>query len=201
MFLIHKNEPYYFTVAKNKVKTPKVKWAWEDRAIRKISEKLREYILLDEQNLCCAYCQKEIDASKYCSNIDHFKTRNLFPELTLEYNNLLVSCNTKNRCSSSKDSQTSILKTREDYKKIVNPVSDNPDEYFDYLATGEIIGKNEKAQFTIELFNLKDTSLTQCRLEVAKVLVSIDLSVEEICDILPDYHSFIKNIYPKLRVL
>ena len=201
MFQIHKNEPKYFTLAKAKVKQPKIKSAWEDNHISAIREKLRGDILLEEQNLLCAYCQKEIDSHKDFSNIDHFKTRNLFPELTLEYHNLLVSCNTKNRCSSSKDSKKSILKTREDYDNIVNPTSENPDDYFDYLPTGEIVAKNKKAKFTIELFNLEDKSLSQCRLQVAKSLIDIDLSIEDICDIFPDYHNFIKIIYPKLKEL
>ena len=101
---IIKDELDYFTSAKSKVALPKTKGAWEDKAISEIRAKLREDMLLEEQSLLCAYCEKEIDENSTSSNIDHFKTRNLFPELTLEYSNLLVSCNTKERCSNFKDS-------------------------------------------------------------------------------------------------
>ena len=102
MYQISKNEPNYFTQAKSNISLPRVSSAWEDVNISDIRGQLRKDILVEEQNLLCAYCEKEIDDSSKKSNIDHFKTRNLFPEETLNYNNLLVSCNTHNRCSSSR---------------------------------------------------------------------------------------------------
>jgi len=196
---IIKNEPSYFTTAKTKVKLPKTKEAWANEHISKIRFKLRSDILLEEQMLLCAYCEKEIDENPKNSNIDHFKTRNLFPELTLEYSNLLVSCNTEGRCSNFKDTH---IKNREEYKNIVNPIVENPNDFFDYLPTGEIIAKNKKGQFTIDIFNLKDIALTQYRLQIVKSLKCLDnLSLDDIYDIFPDYHSFIENIYPKLKEL
>ena len=193
---IVKNEPSYFTSAKKMVKLPKVKDAWSDENIGKIRYRLREYMLLEEQNLLCAYCEKEIDDNPKNSNIDHFKTRNLFPELTLEYSNLLVSCNVKERCSSFKDIH---IRSREEYANIVNPILENPNDFFDYLTTGEIVAKNEKGQFTIDIFQLNATSLIQCRFQVIKSLEHLDLSLEEIYEIFSDYHSFIENIYPKVK--
>jgi len=211
MFEITKSEPIYFKRAKSKVKLPKIKSAWEDSNISAIRKRLREEILLKEQNLLCAYCEREIDSDRKNSNIDHFKTRNLYPEETLNYNNLLVSCNSQGKsCSSSKDSQKSILKVREDYQNIVNPTLDNPDDYFEYITTGEIIAKDNslKANYTIKLFRLgsiddKDNSLVKSREKIANALKNIpNLSLEEIYSIFGnEYHSFIKAIYPKLGVI
>ena len=196
---ITKDEPSYFSTAKSKVKFFKTKKAWEDEHIAKIRRQLRSDILLEEQMMLCAYCEKEIDESPKNSNIDHFKTRNLFPELTLEYSNLLVSCNTEGRCSNFKDTH---IKSKEDYGNIVNPAFENPNDFFYYLATGEIIAKNEKGQYTIDIFNLQDKSLVQCRLQIVKSLKYLDnLSLDEIYDVFSDYHSFIENIYPKLKEL
>jgi uncharacterized protein (TIGR02646 family) len=197
MFKIAKNEPKYFTVAKSKVKLSKIKSAWDDGHINSTRGKLRADILLDEQSLICAYCEKAIDDNPNCSNIDHFKTRNLFPEETLNYHNLLVSCNSHDRCSSFKDKN---IKYRDDYENIINPVVENPDEYFDYLITGEIVAKNSKAEFTIYIFQLETNALIESRLQVYEALKYIDnLSLDEICEVFPDYHSFIKKIYPKLK--
>ena len=194
---ITKDEPSYFSTAKSKIKLFKTKGAWEDKHIAEIRPKLRSNMLLEEQMLLCAYCEKEIDESSKNSNIDHFKTRNLFPELTFEYSNLLVSCNTKERCSNFKDTH---IKSREEYENIVNPTFENPNDFFDYLLTGEIIARNEKGQLTIDIFNLKDKALTQCRLQIIKSLEHLDdLSLDEIYNVFPDYHSFIQNIYPKLK--
>ena len=199
MFQITKNEPDFFIKAKSKVKLPKISSAWESEEINDIRPQLREYILLEEQSLLCAYCEKEIDDNPRNSNIDHFRLKagHLFPENTLDYNNLLVSCNSHDRCSSFKDKN---IKGKKDYENIVNPVVENPDEYFDYLLTGEIVAKNSKAEFTIYIFQLQSDALIESRLQVYEALKHIDnLSVDEICEVFPNYHSFIKSIYPKLK--
>jgi len=198
MFQIAKSEPDFFTKAKAKVATPLVSNAWSNQELAKIRANLREYILLEEQNLLCAYCEKEIDDNPKNSNIDHYKTRNLFPQETLNYNNLLVSCNSKGRCSDYKDK---YIQTQEEYEQIVNPVDENPKEYFDYLTTGEIVAQNPKAQYTINIFRLDHKTLNEQRLQIAKSLAYIpDLSLDEILDELGnEFCSFIKAVYPKLK--
>lgn len=199
MFQIYKKEPLFFIKAKRKVVLPLVSGAWNSDEIRKIRPLLREHILLKEQNLLCAYCEKEIDDNPINSNIDHFKTRNLFPQKTLDYDNLFVSCNTRGRCSSYKDDN---VKYQGQYDNIVNPVIENPDDFFDYLLTGEIVPKNDKAKFTIEIFYLKHTSLVEERLQIAEALKYScnDLSLDEIYEIFGnEFFSFIKNVYPKLK--
>ncbi len=199
MFKITKNEPDFFIKAKSKVELPKISSAWESEEINDIRPQLREHILLEEQNLLCAYCEKEIDDNPRNSNIDHFRLKagHLFPEKTLNYNNLLVSCNSHDRCSSFKDKN---IKSKDDYENIINPIVENPDEYFDYLITGEIVAKNSKAEFTIYIFQLQSDALIESRLQVYEALKYIDnLSVDEICEVFPNYHSFIKSIYSKLK--
>jgi len=201
MFQVIKNEPKYFEKARKKVKLPKVKSAWEDKNISSIRKDLRKSIL-EEQYSLCIYCEKKISSDKKYSNIDHFKTRNIFPEKSLSYDNLLVSCNTHNRCSSLKDSKKqSIVKTKDDYLKIVDVVVENPDDFFDYLITGEIIALNPKGQFTIDTFNLNDSSLIERRLLIFQSLKYFgNLSLAEIYESFGyNYKSFIKSIYPKLK--
>ena len=205
MFKITKNEPDFFTKAKSKVKIPKVSSAWNDKEIENIRPQLREYILLQEQNLLCAYCEKEIDDNPKNSNIDHFRLKagHLFPEKTLDYNNLLVSCNTSGRCSNYKDKH---IKSKDDYEKIVNSITENPDDFFDYLITGRIIAidNNPKAEFTIDIFQLgrnRNEPLSRQRKEIADALEHIkNLSLDEVYDIFGnEFYSFIKNIYKKLE--
>jgi len=196
---ITKSEPTYFTQAKKKVLLPKVKGAWDDVNISAIRARLRADMLRDEQTSQCAYCGKAIDADSKNSNIDHFKTRDCYPEMTLEYSNLLVSCNTKDRCSTFKDTH---VKSRDEYDNIVNPTIENPNDFLEYLLTGEIVARNTKGQRTIDIFNLRDVSLTQCRLQIMRTLEGItNLPLDEIKDILCEYHCFIEDVYPKLRDL
>ena len=203
MFKITKNEPDFFTEAKSKVKLPKISSAWESEEIKDIRPQLREHILLEEQNLLCVYCEKAIDDNPKNSNIDHFRLKagHLYPEKTLDYSNLLVSCNTKGRCSNYKDKH---IKSKDDYDNIVNPIIDNPDD----LITGRIVAidKNPKAEFTIDIFQLgrdKDEPLSRQRKEIADTLEHIkNLSLDEVYDIFGnEFYSFIKEIYPKINQL
>lgn len=204
MFKIIKSEPNFFKRAKLKVKTIKTSSAWSDKEIETIRPQLREYILLEEQNLLCAYCERTIDDNPKNSNIDHFRLKagHLFPEKTLDYNNLLVSCNTYGRCSNYKDKH---IKNKSEYDNIINPIVENPDEFFDYLLTGEIVAidKNIKAEFTIDIFQLgqkQDEPLSRQRRELAEAIKGVNLSLDEIYDIFGnEFYSFIKNIYKKLE--
>jgi len=205
MFKITKNEPEFFTVAKSNIKLPKSSDAWNNEEIKNIRSQIREYILTEEQNKICIYCEKSIDSDPKNSNIDHFKLKagHLFPEKTLDYANLVVSCNTNNRCSKHKDKH---IKSKDDYANIVNPVIENPDDYFDYLLTGEIIAKdnNQKAEFTIDIFQLgqkQDEPLSRQRKEIARSLMYIsNLSIDEVYTIFNnEFYSFIKSIYPKIK--
>ena len=97
--------------------------------INEIRPNLREHILESEQNWQCAYCESAITAHPAKSEIDHFRLKHLFPELTFNYKNLLVSCKNPDHCASTKDSE---VKSKEVYQKIVNPVDENPNEFFEY---------------------------------------------------------------------
>lgn len=46
--------------------------------------------LLTEQGYICCYCGRRIDYQS--SHIEHFQPRKHYPELALEYTNLLASC-------------------------------------------------------------------------------------------------------------
>ena len=176
MFQIYKIEPTFFIESKKLVKLPFISSAWNEIGKTKTNFKseLREYILLEEQGLRCAYCEQEIESDGDSSNTDHFKTRSLFPKETLNYNNLLVSCKSKVHCENIKDNFGLISA---DYKKIINPVIENPDEFFEYGINGTIIIKDkliqidkDKAKFTIEVFKLDNKSLEIDRQKIGNSL-------------------------------
>lgn len=200
---ISKTEPDYFKNAKLKVILPKVSDAWRDKNITNIRPKLRKDILHEEQNSLCAYCEKKIDAEQTKSNIDHFKKRNLFPEFTLNYYNLLVSCNSKFHCSNKKDN-SSISKTS--YDKIINPVIEDPNDFLDYTFTGDVISKTslntthkKKADFTISIFALNNKSLQQDRKKITSTIQRYKkdhgYQLPELIKVINSYASFIKFIY------
>ena len=158
MLRVTKIEPKFFSDKKRKIKKPKESTAW--RELADIRENLRSYILSKEQSDMCIYCEKKITSNNQKSNIDHYKTRKLYPELTLDYNNLFVSCNHNAHCSSYKDR---LPLTKEDYQNILNPLSIELDNTFGYTSFGEIEPLNKKALFTQDSFNLNHISLVEER--------------------------------------
>ncbi len=190
---IEKIEPVFYTkfIHKNK---PKV---WFDLS-KEIGDKTRKYMLDFEQNNQCAYTEKLIISEN--SHIDHFKKQNFIRQGLFEinifcWNNLLTSCNNEFYGAKYKDK---IIKSTE-YKNLINPVIENPNDYLEYSTTGERLSKNnnKKGQTTINLLNLNDYELVSQRKTVAIQVKSMykEFAVNEIIEFIGKFESFIKGIY------
>lgn len=162
MLNLRKEEPAFFTEKKKRVLNPKQSNGWSE--ISDIRADLRKHMLTTEQSNMCAYCEKIIKDDSTKSLIDHFKVRDHFPDLTLEYTNLFVDCGNKNHCSSIKDQ---IGLKKEDYSKLISPL-DNTEENFSYTMFGEIEALNDNAKFTKDCFALNCISLIEERKNIIK---------------------------------
>lgn len=135
---------------------------WDDmNDYFEIKKELRLYMLIEEQNLFCPYCEGMINTEEEGS-IEHIKPKDRFKDLILEYNNLITSCKSNFSCDNFKGGSWD--------DKFINPVIDNPKEYFSYdLYTGEIIPKEEsgiiyeRAKQTIEMLNLNHNKIKRAR--------------------------------------
>lgn len=169
---------------------------WADSAT--IRPQLREYILEHEQQGCCAYTEIRISGSKGC-HIDHYHTRNLFPDETFNYDNLLVSCNSENYGAKYKDKQ---VKEKADYGKLLNPVTDVPSDYLEYTFMGEMraIGENEYGTQTIKYFNLNERSLVNRRRNAVYCLQSMKggLSEDEMVEAIGEFETMLRQLYKQL---
>ena len=108
--------------------------------------------LLYEQGYICCYCGRRI--YKASSHIEHFKPRQKFPELSLDYSNLLASCpgypeeeDTKALTQFQSPQAHCGQKKGNWYDPhlTVSPLSDNCEKYFRYIASGEILPVNDPA--------------------------------------------------------
>ncbi|MGL5351440.1 MAG: retron system putative HNH endonuclease [Cetobacterium sp.] len=142
---------------------------WDDMNDHyEVKQELREYMLLEEQNFKCPYCESLIyDESE--GNIEHIRPKDKFKELYLDYNNFLTSCRSAYSCDNFKGSKWD--------ENFINPVLENPRDYFTYdLYSGEIIPKSddkmikEKAEKTIEILNLNHNNLKNKRRNFIKML-------------------------------
>ena len=194
MFQVAKNEPKFFIDTKRKVEKPNENSAWSDENIRSIRSELASYIL-KEQNGLCIYCEKIVEDYPNDCHIDHFRKRdsNFFPNKTLNYHNLLISCNSKNRCAKYKDKHIS----KGDYKKFIDPVIENPEDFLEYTFYGELepkefLNKNdkEKAEFTIKILNLNDRGLVE---ERKNIIISLRYLIDELTSLEKIISSGLKN--------
>lgn len=183
------NPPDFFLefVRKTKLKE------WND--VASVREQLREYILQEEQKGCCVYTEIRIQDNKNC-HIDHFRTRNLFPDKTFDYSNMLVACNSENYGAKYKDKQ---IKSKADYTFLINPTVDTPSDYIEYTFTGEMeaIGENQKGIQTINYFNLNEQSLVNRRKRVIKNLGSMKdyLTEDELVAAIGEFETMIRQLY------
>ena len=150
-----KSEPEEFTKYKSKHKI--INW---DSFTTEIKQVLKQYLLKEQENSCCPYCEIEISLEN--SQIEHIKPKNKFPKLLTEYDNLLACCLESKRCGNSKANKWDEL--------FINPITENPEDYFKYdIKTGKIISifkdgeKYEKVKYTINLLNLNDNRLCNIR--------------------------------------
>lgn len=139
---------------------------------------LREYILKEEQNHLCIYCESTISAENDNSHIEHIKPKDTakYPELTFEYTNLVVSCNgnchnlqhdeNKYCCGHIKDNEYSDT-------EFLNPVETrNIREYFEYdIDEGKIKSSLldiSKSKYMIDTLHLNEGRLTVARMNSLK---------------------------------
>ncbi len=147
-------------------------WEGLDAAVR---TNTRKYILEDEQSNQCAYTELPLEYEKNNSHIEHLKRKDsaFFPELTFEWSNLFVSCNSDDFGGKYKDEKYLKGKTKEDNALIINPSLENPNQYFELKNWGELTIKADlqgiaktKAEETIKAFNLNHNSLQDRRREM-----------------------------------
>ena len=209
---VSKKEPAFFSdfIAKEKPNEWKElinKELGEDKGL---GEKIREYILQNEQNHQCAYTEISIDSHKLSSHIDHFKKQSLYNDSIIDWNNLFVSTNNLDYGAKYKDSQISG-KNIGIYELLLNPAIDNPLDFFYYSTTGFISPKSnndnsleyQKAKTTIEYFNLNHKALIEKRKSIYRLVDSyqneLKYDLEAIQSEINMLDSFIEAIYPTLN--
>lgn len=94
----------------------------------------------------CCYCEVNIDEeSKYCE-VEHYLPKKHFPDLVLEWTNLLPSCK---RCNGQKGEH------RTDLEPIIDPTRVNPKDYLG-LRNYRIRPKHQLGKRTIECLDLNN---------------------------------------------
>lgn len=117
----------------------------------------------------CGYCEKKT----HNYEIEHYRPKDekLYPYLSYEWSNLFPVCHACNKSKSNKfpiagkrNEDTDLRDIRKlneiEMPLVLSPEVDFPEEHFDFdIFTGEIIGKTDRANKTIEICELNSKDL------------------------------------------
>jgi uncharacterized protein (TIGR02646 family) len=116
--------------------------------------------LLAEQGYICCYCMRRI--SEATMEIEHWKPESKYPELQINYKNLLASCS-GNR--GTRRSNQHCNPRKGDVEITINPAdSKNCEIYIKYSSTGKISSDNATIDYELnEVLNLNFQTLKENR--------------------------------------
>jgi len=107
-----------------------------------------------EQCFLCAYCCKAISGEKSDTMNEHVEAQSIAQNRTLDFNNIVASCTTKNQCDSAHGSQPLPI----------TPLMDECETEFKFNINGRVEGLTERAKETIKVLNLGDHEKNNKRL-------------------------------------
>ena len=143
------------------------------RSLRKPEKPRLLHVLLDEQGRVCCYCGSRIGMGLVDCHIDHFLPQSEYPELSLDYANLFVSCGPGlphrgfRRCGDAKGS-----KQLSDAS--LSPSKEECERRFRYRLSGSVeasVPSDLSAADAIETLNLNETSL---RVERSRIIEDLE---------------------------
>jgi uncharacterized protein (TIGR02646 family) len=129
--------------------------------------------LISEQKGICAYCMQRINdewdnrSNKFRTEIEHYKSQDNFPELSLDFNNMLAVCNGNQgnpqhlmHCDKSKDAE----KHKKYLPLTLNPLLAHSVEQIKYRKDGFIYSDNEQINLELDkVLNLNQQTLKNNR--------------------------------------
>jgi len=127
-------EPSFLTVWKKNDKMCKRGKPNENRLKSQEKKELKRSLIKEHGAICC-YCRVRIGPDN--SHVEHFRPRNNYPELQLEYDSLLCSCQSElekrepRHCGNAKGSWF-------DENLTISPLDPECESQFEYLEDGSI---------------------------------------------------------------
>jgi uncharacterized protein (TIGR02646 family) len=109
-----------------------------------IRRDIREYAL-KEQFYLCAYCCQKIEGIDVCHN-EHIEAQNSRPQRSLDFTNIVASCNTDNQCGKAHKSQLLPL----------TPLMVECETELRFKISGRVEGLSDRAITTIQVLKLGD---------------------------------------------
>ena len=109
-----------------------------------IRQNIRDFSL-KEQFYICAYCCQRIKNTDDCHN-EHLEAQSVNPKRTLDFTNIVASCETQNQCGKAHKSQFLPL----------TPLMAECETEIRFKISGRAEGLSDRATATIQILNLGD---------------------------------------------
>lgn len=122
---------------------------------------------LTEQYYLCGHCCQALTGDSDCHN-EHVEAQDLNQNRTLEFSNIIASCDTPNQCGKSHDSQVLPL----------TPLMDECETDLEFKLSGRVSGKTPDAIETIRVLNLGDNEKNNKNLIEKRKQLSLALLIE-----------------------
>lgn len=157
---IQKNKAPEF-LEKFKEKNPTADY--DSDSFKPLVKPLRDYLVREQRGLC-AYCCSRI--SSEASHNEHIEPRHgkndAVSRRSLEYTNIVASCNTADTCGKKKDNEY-------DAGYFISPVQVDCEDRFSYDPDGYMKGD----EYTISLLNLNSYKLRMARRAIYKEIFNL----------------------------
>jgi uncharacterized protein (TIGR02646 family) len=169
------------------------------KKLRSIKKQALREVLAKEQGYICCYCEGKLvsedlqdeDSQKNYSHIEHLRPQSRFEQLSLDYKNLLVSCQSELmpgeplHCGNAKGDWF-------DEEILVSPLQENCADFFEYTLAGEMLptkdpAKSRSATATIDRLQLNIPKLKAMREAEITPLFEQDLSPTEVQKLIQSY--------------
>lgn len=106
---------------------------------------------IHEQFFLCAYCCRRIDINS--SHNEHLEAQHIAPNRTMDFHNIVASCNTHDQCGKAHGTKPLRL----------TPLMDECETEIKYAYSGNIQGLSERAVQCIDTLNLNSKKIQQAR--------------------------------------
>jgi len=146
--------------------------------------------LMEDQGYICCYCEQELIATD--SHIEHFLPQDSYPEKTLDFSNLLCSCQDKIK----KREPRHCGNLKGDDELSISPLDEECEKYFKYSYDGYIEPVDEKARTTIEKLGLDIDKLNAQRRDAIEPFIDGLLTEDELMEFVSAYLKKVDGKYP-----
>lgn len=146
---------------------------WKDLAINNymLYDDCRKTLAQDQDGKS-GYTELPLTKKPNVWHIDHFLKQDHFPRHIFDWQNLIVDNHSKTFGADFKDS---YIKKKDENIRLINPVTEEPEDFFTYMANGKIVPRDNlsdydrsRAIYTIQAFNLNHPELIKIRTELDK---------------------------------